>query len=99
VHLVGFIIRIYHDTRSYERKIIGQSFIVKVKMQCFHPSDITVSVRQVFQCSLFSEQNPSFHSEQFREMVHGNSNDLIRFQQYKLDCSVEITKVCTGITY
>jgi hypothetical protein len=48
---------------------------------------------------LFSQQNPSFHSEQFREMVHGVSNDLINVQQYKLNCYSVITKVCTDITF
>jgi len=100
VHLVGFIIRIYNGARSSERQIIGQSFTVKMKMRCFHPfSDITVLLRQAFHCSLFSQQNPYFHSEQFREMVHGDSNDLIRFQQYKVDSYAAITKVCIDITY
>jgi hypothetical protein len=31
VHLVGFIIRIYHDERSHERQITSRSYISKVR--------------------------------------------------------------------
>jgi hypothetical protein len=34
VHVVGFIIEIYHDGRSHERKIVGKAVSFKIDYCC-----------------------------------------------------------------
>jgi len=56
VHIVGFIIRIYHDARSPERQNVAQCFLLfNYRSDMFRPQFLANFSELICLCSLYAE--------------------------------------------